>query len=150
VTPPPDLYSQYGVLNVMLEYHTSIDDAGRTLFCFKTPEGAESPTLHVNPGNTLNITLMNVVPALPAGAPSRAMSLESDLVWVAPERTSQFGAVARSFTGSVSAPSRKIQPVGQGLPHSHSAALRCRVPLPTFNHRYYYVAASKVPKRSGL
>jgi FtsP/CotA-like multicopper oxidase with cupredoxin domain len=87
VTPPPDLYNQYGVLNVMLEYHTSIDDAGRTLFCFKTPRGAESPTLHVNPGDTLNITLTNMVPAPPAGAPSRAMSIESDLVCGSPTMT---------------------------------------------------------------
>ncbi|HEY8032264.1 MAG TPA: multicopper oxidase domain-containing protein [Methylocella sp.] len=87
VTPPPDLYSLYGVLNVRLEYHTSIDDTGRTLFCFKTPRGAESPTLHVKPGDTLNITLTNMVPALPAGAPSRAMSVESNLACGSPTMT---------------------------------------------------------------
>src|ERR1700744_1021974 len=56
---PPDLYSQNVVLNVSLGYHTSVDDQGRTLFCFVTSDGQESPTLHVNPGDTINIALTN-------------------------------------------------------------------------------------------
>lgn len=78
VTPPVDLYSQDGVLNVVLEYRTSLDDAGRTLFCLVTPEGIESPTLHVKPGDTLKIALTNRVSALPAGAPTEMMSTASD------------------------------------------------------------------------
>ena len=53
VMPPPDLFSSGGVLNVTFDYHTSVDDVGRTLYCFVTPDGMESPTLHVNPGDTL-------------------------------------------------------------------------------------------------
>jgi len=79
VKPPPTLYSHSGVLNVVLEYFTSLDDADRTLFCFKTPEGLESPTLHVKPGDTLNITVTNRVPALPASAPTQTMSTASDV-----------------------------------------------------------------------
>lgn len=71
-TQPADLYSRNGVLNVALNYDTALDDAGRTLFCFTTPEGLESPTFHVQPGDTLNITLTNRVPNLPAAGPSAA------------------------------------------------------------------------------
>lgn len=77
VTPPPDLFSQNGVLNVAFNYYTSVDAMGRTLFCFVTTDGVESPTLHVNPGDTINIALTNMVPAAP-GAP--AMRVSNDTV----------------------------------------------------------------------
>src|ERR1051325_914453 len=67
VLPPPDLFSSGGMLNVKLEYRTTIDQAGRTLFCFQTPDGLESPTLHVNPGDTINIMLTNTVPPVHGG-----------------------------------------------------------------------------------
>ena len=35
------------------------------LFCFMTPDGLEKPTLHVNPGDTLNITVTNNTPSSP-------------------------------------------------------------------------------------
>ncbi|HEY2445713.1 MAG TPA: multicopper oxidase domain-containing protein [Rhizomicrobium sp.] len=63
--PPPDLYSQNGVLKLTLYYYTGLDSRGRTLFCFVTPSGLESPTLHVNPGDTIDLTVKNRVP--PAG-----------------------------------------------------------------------------------
>src|SRR3954462_7231935 len=59
VLPPPDLTSSNGVLNGALEYHTAVDFAGRTLFCFTTADGRESPTLHVNPGDTVTLALTN-------------------------------------------------------------------------------------------
>jgi FtsP/CotA-like multicopper oxidase with cupredoxin domain len=72
VMPPPDIYSTNGAINVQLNYFTSMDDLGRTLFCFVTSDGTESPLLHVNPGDTINITLTNQVPNTP-GAPSETM-----------------------------------------------------------------------------
>src|SRR6185503_6149341 len=45
---------------------------GRTLFCFVTSDGKESPTLHVNPGDTIKINLTNQVPDAP-GAPREKM-----------------------------------------------------------------------------
>jgi FtsP/CotA-like multicopper oxidase with cupredoxin domain len=68
VQPPPDLYSSNGVLNVSLNYVSSLDNENRTLFCFVTPDGLESPTLHANPGETINITLTNKIPKAPNGA----------------------------------------------------------------------------------
>jgi FtsP/CotA-like multicopper oxidase with cupredoxin domain len=69
VNNPPALHSQNGVLNVRLSYQQTTDSAGRTLFCFMTPDGLEEPTLHVNPGDTLNITLTNNTPASPVEEP---------------------------------------------------------------------------------
>ena len=74
VHPPPDLFSRDGVLNVVFDYFTALDDAGRTLFCFRTPDGLVSPTLHVKPGDILNLSVTNRVPAPPAGSPTEPVS----------------------------------------------------------------------------
>jgi FtsP/CotA-like multicopper oxidase with cupredoxin domain len=77
VTPPPDLFSENGVLKVVLDYFTSVDAAGRTLFCFITPTGKEAPTLHVRPGDRLDLTVVNKVPPPPAAAPTEIVSSAS-------------------------------------------------------------------------
>jgi FtsP/CotA-like multicopper oxidase with cupredoxin domain len=59
VHQPPALFSHDGVLSVRFSYQARTDAVGRTLFCFMTPDGLENPTLHVNPGDTLNITVTN-------------------------------------------------------------------------------------------
>lgn len=71
VAEPPSLYSRAGELNVSLNYLTSRDEAGRQLFCFMTPDGLESPTLHVRPGDRLNILLANRIPPANAGPTGR-------------------------------------------------------------------------------
>ena len=58
-TAPADIFSTKGVLKLALNYETSTDDDGRTLYCFVTPDGLESPTLHVHPGDTMKIALTN-------------------------------------------------------------------------------------------
>ncbi|HEY6331989.1 MAG TPA: hypothetical protein VI756_21855, partial [Blastocatellia bacterium] len=72
ISNPPDLYSQEGSLTVDLYYNTTTDAAGRTLYCFTTPNGTESPTLHVNPGDHLIVNVTNKLPA-PASAGSMQM-----------------------------------------------------------------------------
>ncbi|HEY6348660.1 MAG TPA: multicopper oxidase domain-containing protein [Candidatus Angelobacter sp.] len=67
VHQPPALFSSNGVLNVQFSYQASTDAAGRQTFCFMTPSGLENPTLHVNPGDTLNITVTNNTPFNPVG-----------------------------------------------------------------------------------
>ena len=62
VVPPHDLYSSNGVLSVALNYYTSLDDKGRTLFCFVTPDGHVAPTLHVKPGDVFKLAVTNRVP----------------------------------------------------------------------------------------
>ena len=74
VSAPPDVFSSAGILTVALNYHTTVDAAGHTLFCLVTPDGSQSPTLHVNPGDTIKLTLTNMVPAAPASAPSEIIS----------------------------------------------------------------------------
>lgn len=77
VTPPPDLYSSKGVLTVAFNYFTARSAAGLTLFCFVTPSGIQSPTLHVKPGDTINVTLTDMLPAPPPSAPSETVSSAS-------------------------------------------------------------------------
>ena len=58
----PALYSSGGILSVRFSYQHRFDDAGRELFCFMTPDGLQNPTLHLNPGDTLSITVTNHLP----------------------------------------------------------------------------------------
>jgi FtsP/CotA-like multicopper oxidase with cupredoxin domain len=78
VTAPPELFSQNGVLNVTFNYFTTVDSDGRTLFCFTTSNGLQGPTLHVLPGDTLNISVTNQVPAPPPGSPTEVVSNSSN------------------------------------------------------------------------
>ena len=70
VQQPPTLFSQHGVLNVSFSYQTTTDSFGRQLFCFMTPSGLENPTLYVNPGDTLNVTVTNNTPVVLPSAPN--------------------------------------------------------------------------------
>ena len=78
VTAPPDLFSSNGALNVSFDYYTTVDSAGRTLFCFVTPDGLQSPTLHLQPGDTLNLSVTNRNPAPPPGSPTEIVANGSD------------------------------------------------------------------------
>ncbi len=62
VQEPEHLYSKDGVLQVDFTYQTNQDEFGQTLYCFVNSDGAQSPTLHVRPGDTLILTLTNLVP----------------------------------------------------------------------------------------
>ena len=72
VRQPPALFSSNGVLNVRFSYQQTTDAAGRLLHCFMTDTGIEEPTLHVNPGDTLSITVTNNTPMQPFGEPFNA------------------------------------------------------------------------------
>ena len=78
VAQPPDLYSADGVLEVTLLYRTTVDATGRTLFCFMTPDGLQSPTLHVKPGDRLELTVTNTIHAPPRGSPTEPVSNPRD------------------------------------------------------------------------
>jgi FtsP/CotA-like multicopper oxidase with cupredoxin domain len=67
IAQPPALYSQNGVLSVRFSYQQTTDSLGNLVHCFMTPDGIQEPTLHVNPGDTLNITVTNNTPAQPFG-----------------------------------------------------------------------------------
>ena len=75
VKNPPDLFSKRGLLTVNLAYQTSMDADGRTLYCFTTPDGTESPTLHVRPGDRMIVKVKN---ELPTAAPASAMQMSTN------------------------------------------------------------------------
>jgi FtsP/CotA-like multicopper oxidase with cupredoxin domain len=62
VNDPPSLFSRDGVLTVNLAYRSGVDADGRTLYCLTTPDGKESPTLHVSPGDRLTVNVINTLP----------------------------------------------------------------------------------------
>ena len=63
LSEPEDLFSSRGVLQLNLTYETRVDGYGNTLYCFMNSDGAESPTLHVHPGDQLIINFRNGLPA---------------------------------------------------------------------------------------
>lgn len=70
---PENLFSNDGVLEVSFAYHTRVDQFGNRLFCFMTQDGAESPTLHVKPGDKLIVHVENDVPVGSVTAGMRGM-----------------------------------------------------------------------------
>ena len=64
---PPALHSANGALNVRFSYQQTADSVGRPLYCLMTDTGLQEPTLHVSPGDTLNITVTNNTPPQPFG-----------------------------------------------------------------------------------
>jgi FtsP/CotA-like multicopper oxidase with cupredoxin domain len=64
---PAALYSSKGELEVRFSYQQTTDSVGRLLHCLMTDTGLQEPTLHVNPGDTLTITVTNNTPQQPFG-----------------------------------------------------------------------------------
>jgi FtsP/CotA-like multicopper oxidase with cupredoxin domain/uncharacterized protein YceK len=77
ITPPVDLHSVNGVLEVTLNLQTDVDASGRQRYCYVTPAGEFSPTLRVSPGDTLLIHFYNQIPAGLTPAMPAEMKLES-------------------------------------------------------------------------
>jgi len=71
VKEPVDLVSKNGLLQLGFAYQTRTDEYGNKLYCFMTPAGAQSPTLRVQPGDRIQITLQNALP--PSAVPSSSM-----------------------------------------------------------------------------
>src|SRR5580698_1173471 len=59
VTGPEDLRSHNGILKVELTARNSRQSDGSTRYCFIDEKGAESPTLRVNPGDLVILSLKN-------------------------------------------------------------------------------------------
>jgi FtsP/CotA-like multicopper oxidase with cupredoxin domain len=59
VTEPEDLRSRNGMLKVELRAHNAKQADGSTRYCYIDENGAESPTLRVNPGDLVVLTLKN-------------------------------------------------------------------------------------------
>jgi FtsP/CotA-like multicopper oxidase with cupredoxin domain len=63
IAEPEDLFSSHGVLRLNLSYRTQVDANGNTLYCFIASDGAQGPTLHVRPGDRLQVNFRNELPA---------------------------------------------------------------------------------------
>ena len=72
VTEPEDLRSHNGVLKVELTAHNAKQADGSTRYCYIDENGAESPTLRVNPGDLVVLTLKNDLTAFGPDAPTAA------------------------------------------------------------------------------
>jgi FtsP/CotA-like multicopper oxidase with cupredoxin domain len=77
-SPPPELESQNGVLEVTFKFLTATDSQGLIRYCYVTDTGLQSPTLRVNPGDQLIIHFQNDLPAAANNMAGMKMSLSSD------------------------------------------------------------------------
>ncbi|HEX3119907.1 MAG TPA: multicopper oxidase domain-containing protein, partial [Candidatus Acidoferrum sp.] len=64
VPEPEDLRSVDGVLKVDLAFRTFVDSKGEVRFCYVTPNGKQSPTLRVKPGDTVILNFKNEATAV--------------------------------------------------------------------------------------
>ncbi len=101
VIPPPDLFSVNGKLTVNLAYNTATDSAGRTLFCFTTPDGKESPTLHIFPGDVLTVNVKN---NLPVPTTAAAMQVATSATTVCGAPTQDASSVNIHYHGTNTSP----------------------------------------------
>src|ERR1700742_3846001 len=70
---PPELRSANGKLDVTFTLRREGDTYGRTVFCYISGTGEQSPTLRVRPGDALTIHLKNGI--VDTSAPMPAMHM---------------------------------------------------------------------------
>ncbi len=134
--PPTDLYSQNGHLDVALTYISSVDADKRVLYCFVTPDGVESPNLHVNPGDTLNITLTNGLPPPMQGGARMDMSIDDK---VCGDTTMDASSVNMHFHGTNTTPTCHSDEVIHTLVNSgHTFQYKVRFPSSEPPGLYWY------------
>jgi FtsP/CotA-like multicopper oxidase with cupredoxin domain len=68
VTEPKDLRSEHGVLKLDLEVRNHREADGSMRYCYRLPDGTESPTLRLHPGDTLILHLKNQLEELDQSA----------------------------------------------------------------------------------
>jgi FtsP/CotA-like multicopper oxidase with cupredoxin domain len=67
VPEPPELRSRHGVLDADLTFFNFRGPGGQEDYCYQSKNGAEAPTLRVNPGDLLIVHLRNrLTPSIPA------------------------------------------------------------------------------------
>ena len=78
---PVNLWSSRGVLQLVLNWQTTVDAYNNTLYCYMMPDGlSQSPILRVDPGDRLLLTLVNLVPPENGGSlPSVSTSVNQPL-----------------------------------------------------------------------
>src|SRR5262249_43580310 len=82
VTEPENLHSRNGLLKVDLTARHQKGKDGTTRLCLIDTVGNESPTLRVNPGDLVVLTLRNELTSLVSGAPDAShqhLHMDTDL-----------------------------------------------------------------------
>ncbi len=69
IAAPEDLSSQNGALSVNLAFFSSTDPLGYATYCYTYTDGAQSPTLRLNPGDQLTLNLANRLPPSDSAMP---------------------------------------------------------------------------------
>jgi len=101
VQQPKNLWSENGVLKAELAFQSSVDPQGFVRYCYVLPDGSESPTLRVHPGDTLilNFTNESSVAGGNEANPSRAAAHAHGLAECGTAGTMTAGATNLHFHG---------------------------------------------------
>jgi FtsP/CotA-like multicopper oxidase with cupredoxin domain len=75
VAEPEDLNSKDGILSVELTYRNIRGPNGKLLYCYLYKDGAQAPTLRLQPGDFLILRLKNELTQVPASGTDSARSL---------------------------------------------------------------------------
>src|SRR5580658_6803496 len=62
VQEPPEISSKSGLLDLNLNFKTSLSSSGERRYCYVSDSGLLSPTLRLVPGDTLSIHFQNKLP----------------------------------------------------------------------------------------
>jgi FtsP/CotA-like multicopper oxidase with cupredoxin domain len=73
---PQDLRSDHGTLEATLKFFTASDPQRHTRYCYVSKDGSQSPTLRVNPGDTLILHLENDIPPEISGTRNSSNSMK--------------------------------------------------------------------------
>ncbi|HEX8817836.1 MAG TPA: multicopper oxidase family protein [Terriglobales bacterium] len=79
VTDPENLRSLNGVLKLDLTAHNQKQKDGSTRYCFIDSAGNESPTLRVNPGDLVVLTLKNALASFDGPSAAQPMQMEMNI-----------------------------------------------------------------------
>jgi FtsP/CotA-like multicopper oxidase with cupredoxin domain len=79
ITPPTELESANGVLEVTFKFLTVTDSQGLTRYCYITDTGLQAPTLRVSPGDKLIIHFQNSLPAATATSSNNMAGMKMTL-----------------------------------------------------------------------
>lgn len=74
VREPEDVRSRDGVLKLDLSLHNDWESGASVRYCYLLPDGAEAPTLRVNPGDLVILHLKNSLRPVDSGAAQHAPS----------------------------------------------------------------------------
>lgn len=122
LSPPPDLYSTNGTLEVTFTYQTTVDEQGLTRYCYiaNGTTTLEAPTLHVNPGDQLIINFQNNLPPATAAQLASGMKMPAmpgmSMPMAQPADTSSGGASDCPGSGVMTAETTNLHFHGMNVP----------------------------------